>query len=700
MATLAQLEAALRAADAAGNTEDARRLAEAYAAARAQPTESTADRYARLQREAAALPQADGTGSDGENFLAGIGKSFVDTGRGLKQAGTDAARFFVESNPVIFGEHGADGLKAKGRQQQAEEAERRRRDAPLMDTKAGLAGNIAGTGAQIIGPGILLRGTAGAALALPRTIAGNAAQGGAIGLVQPVTHDSERAGNVALGTAFGTVGAGAPKLATVAARGVKNAALAHTARGAERDAVRVIQQEASNAGRLLTPNPSAVPGATRSLFEETLDPGVARLETRSRGTGGGWAERDSANNAARSRVVENIAGDDAAMAAAKAARDTAANPLRRAALQIEGVDSNRLLSQIKRLEKMHEGRPAVQGALGQIRGLLTRTVPDAERTKAAIQPLQEFIASDRTSATNRDAAKAAIAQIRSGEWPTGTFGSGASGTVGVGASSDAARAALAQARKALEKTHVGHDKVAVMYNVRKTIGDMLAGKYGGDSAAALAGSRELMAVKNQLDRVLEKQAPEFGQYLDAFKAGSKPINRMEVGQTLLDSGSGAIVDPATGAYRLTPGVFGRQVKNLDAVAQRATGFGKAKAADILTPADLAGVHAVNDDLARQAQRLLVGSGGGSHTMSQADLGKRVIARSLIRVIPGFRTASEYLEEAGAKRLNGALEEVLSDPNKYRAIALHLSKSDRRLLEQSLLRIGGTTGAALTPALAE
>ena len=36
MADLQQIEAALRAADAAGNEEDARRLAQAYAAAKAQ----------------------------------------------------------------------------------------------------------------------------------------------------------------------------------------------------------------------------------------------------------------------------------------------------------------------------------------------------------------------------------------------------------------------------------------------------------------------------------------------------------------------------------------------------------------------------------------------------------------------------------------------------------------------------------------
>jgi hypothetical protein len=595
----------------------------------AAPPPTLAERYA-----AAGIDpnEADGTGTDGENFLAGIGKSFVDTGHGLVQAGTDAARYFVESNPLLFGEHGADGLKAKVLQQQAEEAERRRRDASLMDTKAGLAGNVAGTAAQVLTPGIALRGTAGAAMLLPRTVAGNAAQGAVLGAVQPVTHEGERQANIGIGTAAGTAGAGAPKLASIAARGVKNAALATTARGAQQKAVRVIQQEAANAGRLLTPNPSLVPGASRSLFEESLDPGVAALETRSRGQGGGWSARDSANNAARSRVIEDIAGDDASMAAAETTRSAVTNGLRDAAFK--------------------EGDKAIAAA-----------------ARAGFSPAENMF--------NVKQQIDAMVKAHGGR--------------------SSVQRALEDVIKELDGAE---PSVRGLYNVRKSINDLIEGKAGSEKSYAKAATRELMQARDLVDEEMQNLAPSFGDYLASYKNLSKPINRMETGRTLLDSGSGAIPDPDTGAYRLTPGVFGRQVKNLDAVAQRATGFKKATAADVLTPADLAGVHAVNDDLARQAQRLLVGNGGGSHTASQADLGKRVIARSIIRMVPGFKAASEYLEQAGARRLSGALEEVLSDPNKYRVIAMHLSQADRRLLEQSLVRIGGVGTNIATPALAE
>jgi hypothetical protein len=597
--------------------EKPKTLAERYAAAGIDPNEGA--------------DPAEGMGA-GKQFLAAMGKSFADTGRGLVQAGTDAARYAVESNPLIFGEHGADGLKARVQRQQAEEAERRRLDAPLMDTGAGVAGNVTGTLAQILTPGIALRGTAAGAAMLPRTVLGNAAQGGAIGLAQPVTSDSERAANTGIGFVAGGALPGVGKLASVGARTVKNAALAHTARGAERDAVRMIQREASNAGRLAIPNPSQVPGASRSLFEETLDPGVARLETRSRGMGGGWAERDSANNAARSRAIEDIAGDDASMAAAENTRSAVTNGLRDAAFK--------------------EGDQAIAAA-----------------QKAGFSP-----------AENMFNVKMQVADMAKAH----------------GGRSSVQRALY----DVLQEVDGAEPSVRGLYNVRKSINDLIEGKAGSEKSYAKAATRELMQARDVVDAEIQNLAPSFDAYLGSYRSLSKPINRMEVGRTLLDSGSGAIVDPTTGAYRLTPGVFGRQVKNLDNVAQRATGFGKAKAADILTPQDLASVHAVNDDLARQAQRLLLGNGGNSHTASQLDLGKRVVARSVIRMIPGFKAASEYLEQAGAKRLNGALEEVLSDPNKYRVVALHLSQADRKLVEQALIRIGGTGANTLAPALAE
>lgn len=114
------------------------------------------------------------TGSD--NFVAGVGKAFVDTGRGIKQ---------------LFG--GMD---------KAYISRQREIDAPLMETGAGQAGVVAGNVAMwanpvTVGPRAL---TAGGKLL-------NAAAGGAaIGGIQPVAEGESRLDNAATGAAWGAGG--------------------------------------------------------------------------------------------------------------------------------------------------------------------------------------------------------------------------------------------------------------------------------------------------------------------------------------------------------------------------------------------------------------------------------------------------------------------------------------------------------------
>ena len=132
-----------------------------------------------------------------EKFLAGVGKSFSDTGRGLYQAGVDSAARTVNPVGALLRNVGATGLSdavaeyagaplsQESVRLQAEEKDSRRIDAPLMSTGAGISGNVAGTLAQIFAPGVALRGTAAGAALLPRTVAGNALQGGALGAVSP-----------------------------------------------------------------------------------------------------------------------------------------------------------------------------------------------------------------------------------------------------------------------------------------------------------------------------------------------------------------------------------------------------------------------------------------------------------------------------------------------------------------------------------
>ena len=85
------------------------------------------------------------------------------------------------------------------------------------------------------------------------------------------------------------------------------------------------------------------------------------------------------------------------------------------------------------------------------------------------------------------------------------------------------------------------------------VGIEQSGKAGGDKSYARAATRELMQFKNQLDEEIAKASPTFGQYLNRYREMSVPINRMQIGQAMMDSKSGsAILDPVTGVQVLTP----------------------------------------------------------------------------------------------------------------------------------------------------
>lgn len=105
-------------------------------------------------------------GSDGL-FMAGAGKFFSDTGRGIQQVAAEVAG---DPAPLY-----------------AQEAERRKLDAPLMDTTAGKAGYIgAAVSPMLVAPG-------------PSTIGGAALFGGATAATQPIAEGESRAMNAATG---------------------------------------------------------------------------------------------------------------------------------------------------------------------------------------------------------------------------------------------------------------------------------------------------------------------------------------------------------------------------------------------------------------------------------------------------------------------------------------------------------------------
>lgn len=147
--------------------------------------QATVKRIISKQAGAMALEGMSGT----EKFLAGAGKGMTDIARGVGQ------------------------VLGLGDQQSIDEA--KARDAPLTNTGAGLAGDIAGNLAATVIPGVGLGGlaTRGAALALPAALAriaptvGAAATGAGIAAgTTPIASDETRAHAAGFGAAGGAAG--------------------------------------------------------------------------------------------------------------------------------------------------------------------------------------------------------------------------------------------------------------------------------------------------------------------------------------------------------------------------------------------------------------------------------------------------------------------------------------------------------------
>jgi hypothetical protein len=177
MASRQQLENALIAAHEAGDTEAASLIAgeiKSSSLAARNPAEYDPNSPAYKTKYGALA------GSSGyDNFMAGAGKSVMDMGRGLGQ---------------LVGLHSRE-------EQDAVNA----RDAELMGSGAGLAGNISGTIATTLIPGGMLGkvggtvGKVGQAITNPQSIRAAAAVGAGLGALQPVGTEQSRTQNILLG---------------------------------------------------------------------------------------------------------------------------------------------------------------------------------------------------------------------------------------------------------------------------------------------------------------------------------------------------------------------------------------------------------------------------------------------------------------------------------------------------------------------
>ncbi len=314
MASRPDLENALIAAHEAGDTE----AAELFAAEiKAMPAlrQTNPGEYDPDSPEFKAKYGATSGMSGLQKFMAGAGKSVMDAGRGLKQLGMEAYDLVRpgKAQDLVAG--------TPAQQYRAQMDEVKARDADLMGTGAGVAGNIAGTLGQMIATGALLSkapvvGSAVRGLLNPQTIRGAMAGGAALGAIQPVGEDDSRLSNILLGAAVSGLGQAVIKGAQRTAQPIRNAlsnvdqnAVDFLKRvGVPLDAAQSSgSQRAMQLKRFLTDNPLTASGQTAQA-EKTAS-GFTRAALREIGENADVADEEVLGRAANriGKVFDDIA---------------------------------------------------------------------------------------------------------------------------------------------------------------------------------------------------------------------------------------------------------------------------------------------------------------------------------------------------------------------------------------------------------
>lgn len=525
-----------------------------------------------------------------DKFLAGAGKAFTDVGRGVGQ---------------LFGAVSREDVD-----------EARKRDKALMQTGAGMAGNVVGNVAATA-PTAFIPGV--------NTVTGGAALGSTLGALQAVGTDDSRLQNAAMGGA-----AGALLPALMNAGRAARAALYDPLGGQQRviggAVTRAAGDRAQEIAQALRGQGAATPGVRLSAGTVSRNEGLAALEDaiRSQMPSGELARMSQTNRNALADALRGIAGTPEDMATAVAARQAAGDSMYGAA-RATGINPASL-------------DPAAQQNIANFMQRIPEDVLNRARELA------------RIGGTNMD----------------------------------------------------NESSIQGMHWVKKAIDSKIG-------TAVRAGDNEMARAYTTLQRDLlegmSQISPEYGAARQAYQQLSRPINQMEVGQTLANRLIPATADDMPASLNYAS--LARAMQNPDAIARNATGFEGARMANILTPEQMGTVQNVTSDASRIAEALKRGMGAGSptarrlaqgdmlsqHFAAEAPITSRIL--EIAGTIPGVNLATKGVSAVGSMvgdRVNNQLLTQLDDmlANNPQQVA--------RLIESELSRIAPTERQRIIRAL--
>lgn len=490
-----------------------------------------------------------------DKFRAGVGMGMTNVGRGVGQAVGLVSRDDI--------------------------AESRRLDAPLAQTGAGMAGNVAGAVASYL-PTALIPGA--------NTLAGAAAIGAGTGLMAPSESTGETALNTVLGGAVAPAALTAGRALPAAYQGVKSLAQPFTRSGQDQIAARTLhsfaggRQAADDAATAMRAARPEVSGVRNTAGETANNAGIAQLERALRQNpevSTAFTERLAENRGALLTSLQDIAGDDAALVAAERARQAAAEPLYAASRATSIAPDEQLGKLLK--------RPAIQQAAARAGKLV--------REKGA--------------------------PVTNGEY---------------------------------------------LHMVKMSLDDMLETAPQLGIGKAEAGA--IRTTRAEFLRWLEAKSPDYRAAREAFAAGSRPINQMQIGRDLVNKFQPALADYGADT-RTSAATYARAMRDGDATAARATGFPGMTMEGVLSPEQLKTAQGVARELAKRAKADEVGKIPGSNTaqnlvsqdLLRQTLGPLGLPDSFAQgtLLQSLMRIPQFAASLGEKRVINRLADAMLDP---------------------------------------
>jgi hypothetical protein len=476
---------------------------------------------------------------------------------GIGQAAAHGVNALVQG--VAGGSDYAKGVQSR---LDAQDAAARKREADYQARTAGNAGSYVGAALGEVAPWMVGISELRAMGLLPKVAKGEgilgksaelakkggllAAEGGVMGLVQPVTGEGsygrQKAAQVAMGAAAAPLLGAATDVAITGAKAAAGATRYLTPSGRETLAGSRLAKLLDNAG--VTPeqlrNGSSIPGYTRTVAQAAPSARTVSLERSFRndknGAGELFAQQDAANNAVLRAQVAQLAGTDAEMAEAQQALrngparfwsdnlaagnaegrfDRAGQHLREAAnAKPLPMPEFKMLDEARRIMgQVHRGsKDALTGenelaalapksaygkrALTQAQGILNQGMVDPSRIIGSLQKLALSGNPTISSAAEKQLAVIAKNQVDSTGW-----------------------------------VHAG-----VLDDLRQNVSKVITDQFGKVDKVAAA---KFAPIQGQIVRTVERAIPGYRDSLAAYRAAKQPINDMEAGRQLLgaiDSG--------------------------------------------------------------------------------------------------------------------------------------------------------------------